>query len=136
MNKLFTGNGFLTQEGEKFILDFTFGLAQIMGSDEVQDMSDDELRTLQANLAKLVGDAISKKISRNMQLTNELDLMTDEQFMTFLQEKYGDSWFIHSLEKEERARLPIPDLQKVLDEQKHIGEELLKHAISNGVRLK
>lgn len=136
MSKLFKSNGSLTEEGERLTSDFRYGLSQIMQSDEVSEMSDDELRALQTNLAKMVSDSISKRLSHNLRLTNKLNAMTDKEFYSHLQEKYGDNWILYSLEKEERARLPISDLQKMLDEMKYIGEEILKHAISNGVRLK
>jgi hypothetical protein len=136
MSKLFTGNGFLTKEGERFTSDFRYGLSQIMSSDEVADMSLGELQTLQSNLAKMVGDAISKRISHNLQLESQMNAMTDEQFYAHLQEKYGDNWILHSLEKEERARLPVPDMQKLADEMKYVGEEIRKHMIQNGVRFK
>ncbi len=136
MSKLFTGNGFLTKEGERFTSDFRYGLEQIMSSDEVGDMSLAELHTLQANLTKMVGDAISKRVSRNMRLENQLAAMTDEEFYAHLKEKYGDNWILHSLEKEERARIPVPDMQKLADEMKYVGEEIHKLMIQNGVRFK
>jgi hypothetical protein len=134
MKDLFKENGSLTEEGERFIIDFQYGLSQIMESDEVQEMSDDQLRTLQSNLMKMIGRVFTIKMSRNLQFLNDLFTLTDEQFYAHLKDKYGDNWIFHSLEKEERERIPLPDLQKIADESKYIGETIIKHMANNGVR--
>jgi len=134
MDKLFAGNRLLTAEGDRLLSDFRYGLIQVMSSDEVSDMSDNELQTLQSSLNKLVGDAISNRMARNMQFANELNAMTDEQFYVHLKDKYGDNWALNSLEKEERARLPLSDLQKLSNTQKYISQAIRQHMISNGVK--
>jgi hypothetical protein len=134
--KLFTGNGFLTKEGEQFVSDFRYGFAQIMGTDEVSEMSLGELNALQSNLMKLVGDAFAKKVSHNLQLTAKLSEMTDEQFLQHLKEKYGDNWILHGLEKEERQRFGGEMLQQLADENKFVGEAIVKHMRQSGVKFK
>jgi hypothetical protein len=136
MNKLFQENGSLTKEGELFIVEFRHGLLEIAESDEIRDMTDDELRTLQANLAKLVGETIFKRVSRNIQFTNDLCVMSDEQFYAHLNKKYGTCWALHSLEKEERIRFSQADLQKLADDGDFINENIRKYMISKGVRFK
>lgn len=136
MDELFTGNGFLTEKGNSFISDFRYSLHQIMQSDEVSEMTESELRTLESNLHKLVGDAISKYIARIIQFTHELNAMTDKQFYTFLKNKYGKNWMLQSLVKEERDRLPRADLQKIANNNKYLSEDLKKYFIQNGVRFK
>ena len=136
MNSIFTGNGFLSKEGEQFVSDFRYGISQIMESDEVRDMSEQELRVLLSNMQRMVGDAIFERISRAMQLTNELNALTDEQFYAQLQEKYGDNWLLQGLEKEELARLPHGDLQRLANEHKDICVSIRQHMLKHGVKFK
>jgi hypothetical protein len=62
MTKVFKDNGFLSEEGKKVLQPLHDGLTEVMTSVEVRNMSVQELQTLQANLAKLVGDAVSGAI--------------------------------------------------------------------------
>lgn len=62
MSKMFKDNGFLSEEGNKVLHSFHYGLDEIMSSTEVRNMSVQELRVLQANLATLVGNAVSNAI--------------------------------------------------------------------------
>lgn len=59
---MFKENGFLSEEGKKVMQPLHDGLMEVMSSVEVQSMSVQELQVLQANLAKLVGDAVSGAI--------------------------------------------------------------------------
>lgn len=63
MNKMFTDNGFLSEEGKKVLQPLHDGLMEVIRAPEVQAMSVQELRTLQANLAKLIGEAMFGEIS-------------------------------------------------------------------------
>lgn len=62
MSTMFKDNGFLTEEGKKVLHSFYYGLTEVMATAEVRAMSVQELQVLQANLAKLVGDALSDAI--------------------------------------------------------------------------
>ena len=62
MSNMFKENGFFSEEGDKVLHSFHYGLNEIMSTVEVRNMSVQELRVLQANLAKLVGDAVSNAI--------------------------------------------------------------------------
>jgi len=62
MTKMFKENGWLSEEGKKVLQPLHDGLMEVMSSPEVRNMSVQELRTLQANLAKLVGDTMSGAI--------------------------------------------------------------------------
>lgn len=62
MNKMFKDNGFLSEDGRKVLQPLYDGLVEVMSSPEVRAMSVQELQTLQANLAKLIGDAMSGAI--------------------------------------------------------------------------
>jgi hypothetical protein len=59
---MFKENGFLSEEGNKVLHSFYYGLNETIFCKEVQAMSVQELQVLQANLASLVGNAISKAI--------------------------------------------------------------------------
>ncbi len=97
-------------------------------------MSKEELEILQYNLTQLVEEAFDKMLVRNKQFVNELNAMTDKEFYDHLEEKYGSNWILHSLEKEERERLP--DLQKLADENTYIGEAISEYMVQKGVRFK
>jgi hypothetical protein len=62
MNKMFTDNGFISEEGKKVLQPLHDGLMEVVRAPEVQAMSVQELRTLQANLAKLIGEVMSGEI--------------------------------------------------------------------------
>ena len=69
MSKMFKENGFLSEEGDKVLHSFHYGLNETMSCKEVKAMSVQELQVLQANLASLLGNAFSNAIrDRN---TNE-----------------------------------------------------------------
>jgi hypothetical protein len=59
---MFKDGGFLSEEGKKVLHSFFYGLTETMATTEVREMSVQELQVLQANLAKLVGDAVSEAI--------------------------------------------------------------------------
>lgn len=134
MRKLFLENGLLSPEGEKLASGVRCAITDMMESDDLKDLSEAELRALQSNLAKMVGDAFGKYIARNIQFINRLNAMTNEEFYSHLKDKYGDNWILHSLEKEERARLPHADLQRLADEHQSIGKAIRKCMIENGVK--
>lgn len=104
MNNWFKGNGFLSQEGDRAILDFRYGLESVMEKDDVRNMTVAEVQTLQANLAKLVGDAFSKHLARRIQEANALEAMSDKEFEKLLVDKYGKIWPELTLSPEETIR--------------------------------
>lgn len=62
MSKMFKENGFLSEEGNKVLHSFHYGINETMSCKEVQAMSVQELQTLQANLASLLSNAFSNAI--------------------------------------------------------------------------
>lgn len=62
MTNMFKENGFLSEEGKKVLQPLHDGLTEVMTSPEVRNLSVQELQVLQANLAKLIGDAVSGAI--------------------------------------------------------------------------
>lgn len=103
-NKWFKGNGFLTEEGERALIDFKYGLETVMSTDDVRNMTVAEVQTLQANLAKKVGDAVSHHLTRRLQEANALSEMTDKEVDAYLTDKYGKIWPELTLSPEERVR--------------------------------
>jgi hypothetical protein len=75
-------------------------------------MTFSEVQTLGANLHKMVGDAVSDRISNRIQFANSLEEMTDEQFEAYLKAKCGTIWNLITLTPEEMARIrPLTDEQ-------------------------
>jgi hypothetical protein len=72
MIKIFDEKGNFNKECVRLLVDFSYGLDRIMSSDEVYDMNENELLILGSLLSKMIGDAVSNKISRNRQLDETL----------------------------------------------------------------
>lgn len=104
MNNWFKGNGFLSEEGMRALLDFRYGLDSFMEKDEVRNMTVGEVQALQANVAKMVGDAFSKHLARRFQEAKALSEMSDEEFVANLEDKYGKIWPELTLSPEETIR--------------------------------
>lgn len=104
-NKWFKGNGFMSEEGNRALLDFRYGLDSVMEKDDVRNMTVAEVQTLQANLAKLVGDACSKHLARRIQEANALAEMSDKEVEAYLVDKYGKIWEQLTLSPEEQVRV-------------------------------
>lgn len=108
----FKGNGFLSEEGQSAFLEIRTQLENLLDSDEVRDMSVQELHILGSCLAKLTGDAISSKIVRRQKISQDFDKMTDKEFYAHLTDKYGEEvWQFSVLSPEELARCPAPSLE-------------------------
>ena len=128
-NKWFKENGFLSEEGNGLLLDFRTALDNIMESDDIHDMSDNELLILQSNMTKLVGDAIAKQLSHRQVRSAKIEAMTDEEFDAYLHDKYGDSWFVHGLEPEELARakrIAYVNVEKAFAEMQAVAAHVMK----------
>lgn len=104
MNDWFKGNGFLSEEGMRGLLDFRYGLETVMEKDEIRNMTVGEVQALQANVAKMVGDAFSKHLARRIQEANSLGKMSDKEFEKILIDKYGEIWPQLTLSPEEAVR--------------------------------
>jgi hypothetical protein len=132
MNKLFDNHSNLTPDGKRVFVEFDTALHNIMHCDQVNDMTESELLLLGTHMHKIIGEAITKKISQKKQLQHRLAAMTDQQFQDYLKDKYGEMWFITSLEPEECERVPLQDYDKMLEE---IETAITNFTNCNGVRL-
>lgn len=121
MKKLFTGNGHLTEEGRNSFQTVQSALDGVL-STVCRDMSESELLTVQAALAKMVGDTMSWHIQAKRDLRNKFAAMTDEQFEGFLKAKYGEKWRFISLTKEEYERVP------------RLTQEEVRESLSKGIK--
>lgn len=104
-SKWFKGNGFMSEEGERALTDFKYGLEVVMSADDVRNMTVAEVQTLQANLAKKVGDAVSNHLARRLREANALAEMSDKELDAYLTDKYGKIWTELTLSPEEQVRV-------------------------------
>ena len=121
MRKLFEGNGLLTPEGKEAFGDIQYAIDRVL-TIVCRDMSECELLTVQATLAKMVGDTMSWHMQAKRDLRNKFAAMTDEQFEGFLRAKYGEKWRFFSLTKEELDRCP------------RLTQEQVEDALSQGIK--
>ncbi len=104
MSKWFKENGFLDDEGKKALAGLKEALEGVLASPEGKSLSESELQTLQANVANMVGTAFSNALQTRSEEAEMLNHMTDEQFDSFLQEKYGNQWMLTVLTRQEQLR--------------------------------
>jgi len=122
MEKFFDEKGGLTTRAKQIMLDLTYGLEQLISSDSVTEMTENELRMLSSHLLGMIADAVSKKISCKLQQKNAFDHMSDEEFENYLKEKYGTIWRFVSLTEAEYQRVPS------------LTEEQINRAIQEGYK--
>ena len=122
MKDFFNGNGVLTEEGKTLLLDFNTALDNLMASDNVMDMTENDLRLLGSYLSSVIGNRISKRISTKLQTKSQFDAMTDDEFYAYLQQKYGQLWRLLTLTHEEYHRVP------------RLTDEEIKSALEEGAR--
>lgn len=114
----FKENGFFSEEGEHAVLHFKDGLSDVLFKDEIKELTVSQLQTLKSNLLKKVSDAISEEIAKKKVRTDKFAAMTDEEFFSYLGDRYGEEfWPIVNggLSREEEDRLPrskIRELEK------------------------
>lgn len=121
MRKLFQGNGFLTEEGKNTFQTLQSVLDGLVAT-VCRDMSESEMLTVQAALAKMVGDTMSNAMQAKRDLKNKFAAMSDEQFEGYLKAKYGDKWRFVSLTTEELDRVP------------RLTREEIEESLSKGIK--
>lgn len=136
MSKYFTDNGLLTEEGTRLLIWVNLNLNDLMESDAVHFMTESELRTLGAHLAKVVGEGVSKHIADKLQQAAFLQAMTDEEFIAYIEKRYDNNWKLVSLEPEEYVRFPRAILEKLVVDGDYIGDSMLRYMASVGIEVK
>jgi hypothetical protein len=119
MKDFFNGNGVLTKDGLDLLLELNTALDNLMASDHVMDMTENDLRLLGSHLSSMIGNIISKRISTKLQTKTQFDIMTDDEFYAYLEQKYGQLWRLLTLTHEEYHRVPQlsdEDIKKALEE--------------------
>jgi hypothetical protein len=120
MSKWFKEGGFLDEEGEKAFLEIKTELENLLNTDEVASMDVQQLRVLCSCLTKMIGDKMCDKIAHRSQINNQFTAMSDDEFYTYLKEKYGEEvWQFCSLTPEELSRCPTlspKDFEKIMQE--------------------
>lgn len=58
----FKENGFLSSDGETLVSEFKTALSNMLASSEVQNMDKSQIRILNSNLNKIVGEMISNHL--------------------------------------------------------------------------
>lgn len=100
MNKCFKETGYLSEEGKIVVQPLHDGLMAVMTCVDVQNMSVQELRVLQANLAKLIGDVVSDAIHVKTVIVNK-EVCTGYMW----HDEYGNESFRH----DEYVLCPVHD---------------------------
>jgi len=104
MKNLFKETGALTPEGEQLLGPIALALEDLFETDEFSKMPEQQVRILQTQLMKLIGDQFCDKIVSKRQRSGRYFKMTDEAFETHIKIKYGDVWMWMTLEPEEMDR--------------------------------
>lgn len=94
MSKMFKENGFFSEEGEKAMQPLYKGLKEVITSSAVREMSVQELRVLQANLASLVGNTLSNEIHARSHQSVEAEKPA-ECTGHWWRDEYGSEAFVH-----------------------------------------
>lgn len=124
MKKLMKEDGTFTDFGKAETSHLKEAINMVLHHADTNEMNIGELRTLGSLIAKMVGDAVSERLQKKKEAVNKLQAMSDEEFTSYLQNKYGDGWRLKTLTSEEHERCPaISDavLQAALEEgRKHV----------------
>jgi hypothetical protein len=130
-NELVKEGGVLSDYGKGFLKRLTDNLESALSSEEVRSMSVSQLRTFGGILAKLIGDAVSNRMEIKSNYENRFSIMSDNEFETYLKNKYGEKWTLTPLSKDEFARCEAMS-DKPLKIFEMNEEELHKALINSG----
>ena len=115
----FKESGFLSKEGESLLTNFKSSIEMLFDTDEVQELTEAEIRILGSNLLNMVSDKVSRYLAFKKRRATQFDELTDQQFEDYLKEKYGDLWILMSLTEDELARCPVltkAEIKKAIEE--------------------
>ena len=107
--KLFTGEGFLTDKGTIYFEHFQNALNIVFSDlDELEGpLTEQEIKTIGCVLAKMVGDKTSERLMalrESKKLNGTLWAMSDEEYKYYLKNKYGNNWNNITITPEEMER--------------------------------
>jgi hypothetical protein len=128
MKQLFKETGALTPKGEEMLRPLRIALEDLLETDEFSKMPEQEVRVLQTQIMKLIGDQFCDKIASKRQRAGRYFNMTDEEFETHIHTKYGNVWMWMTLEPEEMLRYePIAKktFDKFVEEMKKIEKSFI-----------
>lgn len=94
----------LTEEGKKFLQPLQDSLINIFHTKEVKNMSESEVQILSDSIANIVREHISNQRQISKVTNQDIQLMSDEEFESYLQHKYDNFCFLNSLTTEEFNR--------------------------------
>jgi hypothetical protein len=114
MGKFINERNELTLEGKEVLKKFIKPLVNLVSKD-MNEMSDTELCVFDSLMSKLVGDTISIELQKRWDKKSESELykLSDEEFIEYLQNKYGNNYFLVSLTDEEYDRCEPISQKKV-----------------------
>lgn len=118
----FNIDGSLTPEGENLLVRFKGAIDMLFHTDELQGLTEAELGFLETHMIKMITDRFSRRFTFKQNNANEFAEWSDEQFYSYLKEKYGELWQFMSLTEEELARCP------------RLSEEEIFQAIEQGIK--
>jgi hypothetical protein len=101
----FDDEGSFSEENKNILIDFNYGLGEILGRDEIKGLDFNQLYTLRESLCKLINQAFDQRTERKFQRMAHFQTLTDLQFEEYLVDKYGTLWPVLYLNYEEVSRL-------------------------------
>lgn len=117
-NKLFTGAGFLTEEGRLYFENFQNAINAVFDDlNKDEELTEEDVRLIGCVLAKLSGDKTSERLvslNEKNKIKNIFWAMSDEEFEQNIKNKYGPQWHNTSLTPEESERYE-PIIKKQVD---------------------
>lgn len=130
MEKLFKENGMLSAAGEDNFAQFLDGDIIVLLND-AEDES--ELRLIGSLIQQRVGKLVTDAIQSRRGAISKLSKMTDAEFETYLEEKYGSKWRLKSLTPEEFERFPKLSKEKIEDLLEE-GKKYITEKVRSGMR--
>ena len=118
--KWFNENGLFSKEGIHAMMHFKDGLQDLVHKDEIKELTISQLEILKSNLLKMVSDAISDEITKKRKVVAQLSDMTDAEFLSYLDARYGEEfWPIVNggLSREEEDRIPPTKIRELLEKE-------------------
>jgi hypothetical protein len=133
MYKIFKEDGTISFYGEKVLRPLNDSLMELIASPEIREMTPNQLLILKSYITQVVGDIISERSLAKKQIANYLLSLTDEEFETYMENKYGEHWEFEYCTPEELDRVkPISkeELEAAMEEGRKNAEDFLRQQVS------